>query len=79
MSAAPAAARAVLLDRLATKIFGDEWAGPLSVWTGLNRRTLQRIRNAGRANEEHPSADGALAALSEAIDEIAAALSAAKF
>ena len=78
MSTPPVTTKSVLLHRLATRIFGDDWTGPLSLWIGVNLRTLKRIRLAALDNQEHLSAEGALRALSEAIGEIDKAIEAAK-
>lgn len=67
---------AVELDELATRFFGDEWVYPLSHFTGVNPRTLQRIRQVGRQGSEHSAARGALLAAAEAVDDFKARLSA---
>ena len=60
---------AILLDELATSFFGDEWASPLSEFSKINHRTLQRIRKAARNGEDHTAARGVIAALADASEE----------
>lgn len=67
---------AVLLDELATEFFGPEWPGPLSQFSGINARTLQRIRKAAVDGREHAAAHGALAAIAEAVPVFAERLNA---
>lgn len=62
------------LDRLASRYFGDEWAAPASRFSGVNRRTLQRIRQASRENREDDASAGALAAFRRAADAFHAAV-----
>ena len=67
---------AVLLDELATEFFGPEWPGPLSQFSGINARTLQRIRKAAAEGRDHAAAHGALAAIAEAVPVFAERLTA---
>ena len=65
---------AALLDELATSFFGDEWASPLSEFSKINHRTLQRIRKAARNGEDHTAARGVIAAVADASEEFQARL-----
>ena len=47
---------AVLLDRLASGLFGRDWAARVADLTGRNRRQVARVMAAGRAGREHPAA-----------------------
>lgn len=58
---------AVLLDELATEFFGPDWPAPLSQFSGINARTLQRIRQAAATGSDHSAAGGTLAAIAEAL------------
>ena len=68
----PNAAR--LLDTFGVRLFGAEWAAPMARLTGLNERTLRRVRAAAQAGADYPAARGALAALHEALGPILADL-----
>lgn len=60
---------ATLLDELASNYFGDEWAIPVSHFSKVNQRTLQRVRQAARRGDDHAAARGVLAALEEALPD----------
>lgn len=64
---------AVRLNELATAYFGDEWHLPVSHFTGVNARTLQRIRQVARQGREHSAARGAIHALTDAAHAFQAA------
>lgn len=48
---------------LATSIFGSDWGAPMARVTGINQRTLLRIKAAAADGREYPAARGALAEL----------------
>lgn len=57
----------VELDRLATGVFGDAWAGRVAVLVGVNRRTVARVMLCGREGIEHPKAAEIADALTDAL------------
>ena len=48
---------------LATSIFGTDWGAPMARVTGINQRTLLRIKAAAAERREYPAARGALGEL----------------
>lgn len=53
-------------------LIGPEWGGGLSRLTGINQRTMSRIRAAAAEGREYPAARGVLAALHDRLGEIRA-------
>jgi hypothetical protein len=66
-----AATHAERLSSLSSRLFGEEWAADVARLTGVNERTVRRIRQAAREGREYPGARGVLAALGEAVRPIA--------
>lgn len=62
------------LAAICKDLFGEEWAAPAARATGVNERTMQRIRTAAREGREYPGARGALAGLHDALTAILARL-----
>lgn len=58
------------LAELATRLFGEEWAGALSRFTGINLRNCQRAKAAADAGEEERRAGAILAGLVRALDAL---------
>ena len=56
---------------LATSIFGSDWGAPMSRLTGINQRTLLRIKAAAAEGREYPASKAALAELADQMQEIA--------
>lgn len=54
---------------LATSIFGSDWGAPMARLTGINQRTLLRIKAAASEGREYPAARGALAQLATQMQE----------
>lgn len=65
-----------ILAQAGERIAGPEWGGTVARLTGVNQRTLSRIRAAAHEGREYPAARGALAALHEALLSMAADLAA---
>jgi len=51
------------LDDACLELWGEEWPGPLSAFTGVSLRTCQRIRAAAIAEKSHPKAKAVLSEL----------------
>lgn len=51
-------------------LWGDSWPSGMSRATGINVRTLQRIRAAGDAGGDGPGAVGALLALRATVEAV---------
>ena len=66
----PAIPSAVLLDRLASDVFGRDWAARVAELTGHGRRQVARVMAAGRAGRDHPAASEIGAALWSALSVI---------
>lgn len=62
----------VRLNQIASAAFGQLWPQHVSALTGINIRTLQRIRDAARTNTENSAATGALTGFVSAIEKIVA-------
>lgn len=60
----------VILHRVAERSFGPDWPQHVAALTGVNLRTLQRVRQAARAGVDHPFARGALRALTSAVEAL---------
>lgn len=61
----------VQLADLANQIFGEEWAGSVSRFTGIGLRNCQRAKAAAEANEEERRSGAILAALIQRLDSLA--------
>jgi len=57
------------LGAAASHLFGEEWAGALSRFTGISLRTCQRVKAAAEADQDHPSAEGVLAQLEDGLQQ----------
>ena len=58
------------LTELGEQIFGTDWGAPMSRLTGINQRTLLRVKAAAAAGLEYPAAKGAIAALAVALERV---------
>lgn len=67
MSQSPMASQT--LAALGERIFGTDWGAPMARLTGINARTLLRIKAAAVAGVEYPAARGALAELAVALEK----------
>lgn len=56
------------------RLWGEHWATGMSVFAGVNRRTLLRILAAARDGYDYPAARGVLAALYERLSAVVADL-----
>jgi len=65
------------LAQLATRLFGEEWAGALSRFTGIGLRNCQRAKAAAEAGEEERRAGAILGALVAALEAVAPQVNAA--
>ena len=54
------------------RLFGSEWGAPMSRLTGINQRTLLRVKAAATEGREYPAARAALAELSTGLNGLAA-------
>ncbi|WP_426050361.1 hypothetical protein [Brevundimonas sp. SL161] len=68
--ARPALASETLAE-LGVQIFGPDWAASMGRLTGINARTLLRVKASAAAGEEYPAARGALAELVTALNRVA--------
>jgi hypothetical protein len=59
-----------LVARYGEALAGSEWGAALARLTGINERTMSRIRAAAREGREYPAARGVLAALHEALTAV---------
>jgi len=66
----PALASQTLAD-LGEQVFGPDWGAPMSRLTGINQRTLLRVKAAAAAGLEYPAAKGAIAELAVALERVA--------
>lgn len=62
------------LEDLATSLFGEEWAGAVSRFTGISLRTCQRAKAAAADQQEERRAGGILKALVERLDSLTPAI-----
>lgn len=69
MPAPPGSTR--LLVQYGERLFGDQWGAPMARLTGVNLRTIDRIKAAHARGDEYPSAGGVLVALKERVGELA--------
>lgn len=70
----PPALYSVALHEAGERLIGPDWPAAVARLTGVNARTLQRVRDAAREGREYPAARGALAALAEAVEGLAGEL-----
>lgn len=56
--------------KICAAIWGEAWVDPAARATGLNRRTLQRIKAADRDGMPHANADGVLRHLADFLSEV---------
>lgn len=54
---------AQLVAQFGARLFGPEWGADLARLTGVNVRTIQRIKTAAAAGRDYPAAGGILEAL----------------
>ena len=57
------------LAELGERIFGTDWGAPMARLTGINARTLLRVKAAAVEGVEYPAAKGALAELTVALEK----------
>lgn len=55
---------------LGSRIFGSDWAAPMARLTGMNARTLSRIKAAALSGVEYPAAKAVLAELPSALQAL---------
>lgn len=60
------------LDNACLDLWGEDWAGQLSKFTGVSLRTCQRIRAAAKADTNHPKSSVVLGELLRRLAEVGA-------
>lgn len=57
--------------KIGETLFGSEWGAPMSRLTGINQRTLLRVKVAAAEGREYPAARAALAELVSGLEQVA--------
>jgi hypothetical protein len=61
---------AQIVALLGERLWGPRWVIGMGEFTGINRRTLERILSAARAGQEYAAARGVIAALHERLTAV---------